>query len=63
MGTQHYWHFSTPEVPQRIAGTPGAATEIAEQAGSAEFTVMDHYFQTELRGSADELMLEACIDG
>ena len=55
----HYWNFSTPAVPQRIAGTLGAVAEIAEQAGFAEFTVMDHYFQMEAMGSADEPMLEA----
>jgi hypothetical protein len=55
----HYWNFSTPAVPQRIAGTLCAAARIAEQADFAEFTVMDHYFQMEaLRsvpdGSAQE---------
>jgi F420-dependent oxidoreductase-like protein len=55
----HYWNFSTPAVPQRIAGTLGAAARIAEQAGFAEFTVMDHYFQMDALGSADEPMLEA----
>jgi F420-dependent oxidoreductase-like protein len=55
----HYWNFSTPAVPQRIAGTLGAVAVIAEEAGFAEFTVMDHYFQMELRGNADEPMLEA----
>jgi hypothetical protein len=37
----------------------GAAAVIAEQAGFVEFTVMDDYFQMEVRGSADEPMLEA----
>jgi F420-dependent oxidoreductase-like protein len=55
----HYWNFSTPAVPQRIAGTLGAAARIAEQAGFAEFTVMDHYFQMDALRSADEPMLEA----
>jgi alkanesulfonate monooxygenase SsuD/methylene tetrahydromethanopterin reductase-like flavin-dependent oxidoreductase (luciferase family) len=55
----HYWNFSTPAVPHRIAGTLGAAAKIAEEAGFAEFTVMDHYFQMDARGSADEPMLEA----
>jgi F420-dependent oxidoreductase-like protein len=54
----HYWNFSTPNDPARIAATLGSAAEIAEQAGFAEFTVMDHYFQMELRGTADEPMLE-----
>lgn len=55
----HYWNFSTPAVPQRIAGTLGAAAQTAEEAGFAEFTVMDHYFQMDALGSADEPMLEA----
>jgi F420-dependent oxidoreductase-like protein len=55
----HYWNFSTPAVPQRIAGTLCAAARIAEQADFAEFTVMDHYFQMEALRSADEPMLEA----
>ena len=55
----HYWNFSTPADPRRIADTVGAAAKLAEQAGFAEFTVMDHYFQMEHAGSADEPMLEA----
>jgi F420-dependent oxidoreductase-like protein len=55
----HYWNFSTPADPARIAVTLGACARIAEQAGFVEFSVMDHYFQMELRGTADEPMLEA----
>ncbi|MFF3571568.1 LLM class F420-dependent oxidoreductase [Nocardia jiangxiensis] len=55
----HYWNFSTPSDPARIAPTLARTAQIAEQAGFAEFTVMDHYFQMELRGTADEPMLEA----
>jgi F420-dependent oxidoreductase-like protein len=55
----HCWNFSTPAVPQRIAATLGAVAQIAEQAGFAEFTVMDHYFQMDVLGSTDEPMLEA----
>lgn len=55
----HYWNFSKPAGTQRIAGTLGAVATIAEEAGFAEFTVMDHYFQMEIRGSAEEPMLEA----
>jgi F420-dependent oxidoreductase-like protein len=55
----HYWNFSTPVDPQRIAGTLAAAAVIADQAGFAEFTVMDHYFQMEFQSSAEEPMLEA----
>jgi F420-dependent oxidoreductase-like protein len=55
----HYWNFSTPSDPARLAETMGAAAQLAEQAGIAEFTVMDHYFQMEQAGTADEPMLEA----
>ncbi|MEV5649706.1 LLM class F420-dependent oxidoreductase [Nocardia sp. NPDC052254] len=55
----HYWNFSTPADPARTAGSIADSARIAEQAGFAEFTVMDHYFQMELRGSAEEPMLEA----
>jgi F420-dependent oxidoreductase-like protein len=55
----HYWNFSTPGDPQRIADTLAAAAQTAEEAGFAEFSVMDHYFQIEQRARAGEPMLEA----
>ncbi|MFI5779459.1 LLM class F420-dependent oxidoreductase [Nocardia sp. NPDC051570] len=55
----HYWNYSTPADPARIAATLAQSARLAEQAGFAEFTVMDHFFQMELRGTADEPMLEA----
>ncbi|RMI35371.1 LLM class F420-dependent oxidoreductase [Nocardia stercoris] len=55
----HYWNFSTPADPRRTATTLAETARYAEQAGFVEFTVMDHYFQMELRGTADEPMLEA----
>src|SRR6201988_4610012 len=55
----HYWNFSTPANPAQIAGTLGEAATIADETGFAELTVMDHYFQMEAMGSADEPMLEA----
>ncbi|MFI1917492.1 LLM class F420-dependent oxidoreductase [Nocardia sp. NPDC020380] len=54
----HYWTYSTPAAPERIASTLTQTARIAEQAGFAEFTAMDHYFQMEHRGTADEPMLE-----
>src|SRR6266516_7611492 len=54
----HYWNYSTPSDPARIAATLAEAAQIAEQAGFSSFTVMDHYFQMEGAGSADEPMLE-----
>ncbi|RDI69153.1 LLM class F420-dependent oxidoreductase [Nocardia pseudobrasiliensis] len=55
----HYWNYSTPADPARIAATLAETARIAEQAGFAGFTVMDHFFQMEHRGTADEPMLEA----
>jgi F420-dependent oxidoreductase-like protein len=55
----HYWNYSTPSDPARIAGTLADTARVAEQAGISSFTVMDHYFQMEHAGSAGEPMLEA----
>ena len=54
----HYWNFSTPPEPERIAPTLAETARVAEQAGFSTFTVMDHYFQMEHAGSAAEPMLE-----
>jgi F420-dependent oxidoreductase-like protein len=57
----HYWNYSTPADPARIAATLGETARVAEQAGFSRFSVMDHYLQMEMAGvtSADEPMLEA----
>ena len=55
----HYGNFSAPGDPQRIADTLAAAAKTAEEAGFAEFSVMDHYFQIEQRAEAEEPMLGA----
>jgi F420-dependent oxidoreductase-like protein len=55
----HYWNYSTPSDPARMAGTLAETARVAEQAGFSTFTVMDHYFQMEHAGSAAEPMLEA----
>ena len=54
----HYWNYSTPAEPARIAGTLAETARVAEQMGMSSFTVMDHYFQMEHAGSAAEPMLE-----
>ena len=36
------WNFSAPGDPQRIADTLAAAAKTAEEAGFADFSVMDH---------------------
>jgi F420-dependent oxidoreductase-like protein len=55
----HYWIYSTPSDPPRIAPTLAETARVAEQAGFSTFTVMDHFFQMEHAGSAAEPMLEA----
>jgi F420-dependent oxidoreductase-like protein len=54
----HYWNYSTPPDPAKIAGTLSDTARIAEQAGFSSFTVMDHYFQMERATAAGEPMLE-----
>jgi F420-dependent oxidoreductase-like protein len=55
----HYWNYSTPADPAKIAATLADTARIAEQGGVSVFSVMDHYFQMEHAGSAAEPMLEA----
>ncbi|WFE65415.1 LLM class F420-dependent oxidoreductase [Micromonospora sp. WMMD714] len=55
----HYWNYSTPADPAAIAPTLIETATIAEEAGFASFTVMDHYFQMEAMAPAEEPMLEA----
>jgi F420-dependent oxidoreductase-like protein len=55
----HYWTYSTPADTAAIAPTLAETARIAEQAGVASFTVMDHYFQMDRVASAEEPMLEA----
>jgi alkanesulfonate monooxygenase SsuD/methylene tetrahydromethanopterin reductase-like flavin-dependent oxidoreductase (luciferase family) len=46
----HYWNYSTPADPARIATTLGGTARVAEQAGFSGFSVMDHYFQMHMEG-------------
>ncbi|MEU1888422.1 LLM class F420-dependent oxidoreductase [Micromonospora sp. WMMD987] len=55
----HYWNYSTPADPAAIAPTLVETATVAEEAGFASFTVMDHYFQMEAMAPAEEPMLEA----
>jgi F420-dependent oxidoreductase-like protein len=54
----HYWNYSTPADPAAIAPALAETARVAEQAGVSVFTVMDHFFQMERAGSAEEPMLE-----
>lgn len=55
----HYWNYSTPADPAAIAPTLSQTATVAEQAGVASFTVMDHFFQMDAVFAAEEPMLEA----
>jgi F420-dependent oxidoreductase-like protein len=55
----HYWNYSRPPEPARIAATLAETARVAEQAGVSSFTVMDHYFQMDRVAAAGEPMLEA----
>ncbi|MCG5441571.1 LLM class F420-dependent oxidoreductase [Micromonospora sp. NIE79] len=55
----HYWNYSIPADPAAIAPTLAQTAAIAEQAGVASFTVMDHFFQMDAVFAAEEPMLEA----
>jgi F420-dependent oxidoreductase-like protein len=54
----HYWNYSRPSDPAMIAPTLAETARVAEQAGVSSFSLMDHYFQMDHSGSADEPMLE-----
>lgn len=54
----HYWNYSTPADPVELAPALAETARIAEASGVAAFTVMDHFFQMEGAGRADEPMLE-----
>jgi F420-dependent oxidoreductase-like protein len=54
----HYWNFSRPADPAVIADTLGETARIADEAGLASLTVMDHFFQMDNVAPAEEPMLE-----
>lgn len=53
-------HFSNFSLPEQLAITPTLTrtAQVADQGGVELFTVMDHYFQMEMRGGPPEPMLE-----
>ncbi len=54
----HFVNFTLPGGPAAIAPTLAATARAAEEGGCAWFSVMDHWFQMEDFGSAEEPMLE-----
>jgi F420-dependent oxidoreductase-like protein len=55
----HYWNYSTPAEPEKMAATLAETARIAEQSGVSSFSVMDHYFQMDYATAAEDPMLEA----
>ena len=54
----HFVNFTLPGGPAAIAPTLAATARAAEEGGCAWFSVMDHWFQMEDFGGAEEPMLE-----
>jgi F420-dependent oxidoreductase-like protein len=54
----HYWNFSTPAEAAEIGPTLARTARIADQGGVAAFSVMDHFFQMDNAGRAEEPMLD-----
>ena len=54
----HYWNFSTPGGSAEIASTLRRTAQIADAGGISAMTLMDHWFQMEAQGRAEEPMLE-----
>jgi F420-dependent oxidoreductase-like protein len=54
----HYWTYSHPPEPAKIGPTLAKTARIADQAGFAGLTVMDHFFQMDYTAPAEDPMLE-----
>ena len=54
----HVPNFTLPGAPETLAATLVATARAAEAGGASTLTFMDHWFQIEMMGSADEPMLE-----
>jgi F420-dependent oxidoreductase-like protein len=55
----HFSNFSMPGAPATLPGLVSDTARAAEDAGFAQFTVMDHWFQMDRVWEASEPMLEA----
>ncbi|HEV2528490.1 MAG TPA: LLM class F420-dependent oxidoreductase [Thermomicrobiales bacterium] len=54
----HYSHFTRPGGPEAIGPTLAATARAADEAGFAQMTLMDHFFQIEHMGPPEDPMLE-----
>lgn len=50
----HLWNFTVPGEPQTLASVIAETARTADEGGFAQLTVMDHWFQMEAVGAADE---------
>jgi F420-dependent oxidoreductase-like protein len=55
----HVTSFTWPGEPESIAGTFAEIAHAADEGGFYSMSVMDHFFQMEMAGLAEEPMLEA----
>jgi F420-dependent oxidoreductase-like protein len=54
----HFVNFTLPGAPQSLAPTLAATARLAEDGGVSVFSLMDHWFQMEMRAPAQDPMLE-----
>ena len=54
----HLVNFTLPGGPPSIGPTVAAVARAAEDAGVTNLSLMDHYLQLDMMGSADQPMLE-----
>ena len=54
----HIVNFTLPDVPQSLGATIGKVAEAAEGIGIGHLSLMDHYFQLEMMGKAEDPMIE-----
>ena len=54
----HFVNFSLPGAPASLATTLAATARTAEDGGVSVFSLMDHWFQMEIRAPAEAPMLE-----
>ena len=54
----HFVNFSLPGAPRSLGPTLAATARMAEEGGVSVFSLMDHWFQMEMRAPAEEPMLE-----
>jgi F420-dependent oxidoreductase-like protein len=55
----HLWNYTTPGTSADLASVVTRTAQTAEAGGFDQFTVMDHWFQMEAAGPAEQPMLEA----